>query len=121
VRFAGLAQGATDITAADYYPKNADGGEIGIESGRSTAASAAIKDKNGTAISGTYVICSKGILGKYVKQLDTTMDNGDTETGSMLATPQSSYVANGTAPSGPSATPNASIDDGTSYIVCMGV
>jgi prepilin-type N-terminal cleavage/methylation domain-containing protein len=121
VRLAGLAQGATDILAADYYPKNADGGEIGFESGRSAAASSAVKDKNGNAIVGTYVICSKGILGKYVKQLDTTMDNGDTETGSMLATPQATYVANGTAPTGPLATPTASIDDGTSYIVCMGV
>jgi prepilin-type N-terminal cleavage/methylation domain-containing protein len=115
VRLAGLAQGATDIAAADYYPKNADGGEIGIESGRTTAATAAIQDKNGKAIIGTYVICSKGILGKYVKQLDTTMDNGDTETGSMLATPTTGYAYGATA------TATASIDDGTAYTVCMGV
>lgn len=123
VRRAGLAQGSTDITAAiaDYNPKNADGGVIGIESGRSTAASAAIKDANNTAITGTYVICSKGILGKYVKQLDTTMDNGDTATGSMLATDQASYVDDGTAPNGQAATATASINDGDSYIVCMGI
>jgi prepilin-type N-terminal cleavage/methylation domain-containing protein len=110
VRRAGLAQGSTDITSADYYPKNADGGEIGIEAGRSAANNPAI-----AGLGGTYVICSKGILGKYVKQLDTTMDNGDTATGSMMATPQATYAVN----SAPTAT--ASIDDGTSYIVCMGV
>lgn len=123
VRKAGLAQGSTDITApiTEYNPKNADGGIIGIEAGRTNPASAAITDRNGAAIVGTYVICSKGILGKYVKQLDTTMDNGETDTGSMLATDQASYVADGTAPTGQAATPTASIDDGTSYIVCMGV
>lgn len=108
VRLAGLAQGATDITATDYYPKNADGGEIGIEASRTTNPAIA-------GIKGTYVICSKGILGKYVKQLDTTMDNGETDSGSMMATPQTGYAVN--------AAPTAigSIDDGTSYIVCMGV
>jgi prepilin-type N-terminal cleavage/methylation domain-containing protein len=117
VRKSGLAQGATTLSASDFYPKNADGGEIGIEAGRTAAASAAIKDLGtpAKAIVGTYVICSKGILGKYVKQLDTTMDNGDTASGSMMATPQATYVY------GAAATAITAIDDGTSYIVCMGV
>lgn len=113
VRLAGLAQGATDIAAADYYPRNADGGAIGIESGGQSP----VVDTQATpvGINGTYVICSRGILGKYVKQLDITMDNGDTGTGSMLATPQAGYTL------GAAAVATASIVDGTSYIVCMGV
>lgn len=108
VRLAGLAQGATDIGNADYYPKNADGGNIGIEAGRTNNPAIA-------TIRGTYVICSSGILGKYVKQLDITMDNGDTATGSMMATPVSNYAVGATA------TATASVDDGTAYIVCLGV
>jgi prepilin-type N-terminal cleavage/methylation domain-containing protein len=108
VRLGGFAQGSTSLAAADYYPKNADGGEVGFEAGRTaTPAIANLK--------GTYVICSKGILGKYVKQLDLTMDNGDTATGSMMATPVTAYTL------GAAATPMTgagAIDDGTAYIVC---
>lgn len=109
VRLAGLAAGATDNTlTADFYPKNADGGEIGIEAGRSTSPAIA-------GIAGTYVICSTGILGKYVKQLDLTLDNGDTATGAMMATPVTNYAVGATA------TATASIVDGTSYIVCLAI
>jgi len=108
VRIAGLAQGATDVAAADYYPKNADGGNIGIEAGRTATPAIA-------AMGGTYVICSTGVLGKYVKQLDITMDNGDTATGSMMATPSTGYAP------GAAATPTLNIVDGTSYIVCLAV
>jgi prepilin-type N-terminal cleavage/methylation domain-containing protein len=109
VRLGGFAQGATDNTlTTDFYPKNADGGEIGIEAGRTTTPAIA-------GIAGTYVICSTGILGKYVKQLDTTMDNGDTATGSMMATPSASYAV------GAAATATTAIVDGTSYNVCLAV
>jgi prepilin-type N-terminal cleavage/methylation domain-containing protein len=109
VRLAGLAPGATDnALTADFYPKNADGGEIGIEAGRTTTPAIA-------GIAGTYVICSQGILGKYVKQLDLTMDNGDTATGAMMATPVTAYAL------GAAATVTTSIVDGTSYIVCFAV
>lgn len=109
VRLAGLAQGATSLTATDYYPKNADGGNIGIEAGRTTNPAIA-------NLTGTFVICSTGILGKYVKQLDITMDNGDTATGAMMATPVTGYGLTGVA-----ATPTASIVDGDSYVVCLAV
>lgn len=109
VRLAGLAQGATNIAvAADYYPKNADGGNIGIEAGRTATPAIA-------GIGGTYVICSQGVLGKYVKQLDITMDNGDTATGAMMATPVSAYAL------GAAATATAAIVDGTAYIVCFAI
>ncbi|CAG0999639.1 hypothetical protein MTYP_02782 [Methylophilaceae bacterium] len=108
VRAAGLAAGATSLTATDYYPKNADGGNIGFEAGRTTTPAIA-------NLRGTYVICSAGILGKYVKQLDITLDNGDTATGAMMATPTTNYAL------GNAATATTSIADGTSYIVCLAV
>ena len=118
VRLAGLAPGPTIIPAAPavgdgYKPVNAAGGEIGIQSNNGTfvtitqnAAGAA------SAMTGTYIICSQGILGKYVKQLDTTMDDGNTDTGSMR-------VNDPTVGSKSVAT--AAIVDGSSYTVCMGI
>lgn len=114
VRLAGLAPGATDPTVAGYLPTNASGGTIGIQSGTTTAASSPIKVGT-TGIRGAYVICSTGILGKFVKQLDTQMDDGQTDSGSMMATPTTGYAIGATA------TATASIDDATTYTVCMGV
>lgn len=115
VRLAGLAPGPTTVTDSGYIPTNAVGGAVGIMGGTSTVANAAVVDANGTAIRGSYVICSSAILGKFVKQLDTTMDDGNTATGSMLATPVTGYAL------GADATATTAIDDAASYIVCMGV
>jgi prepilin-type N-terminal cleavage/methylation domain-containing protein len=115
VRLAGLAPGATTAGSADYLPVNASGGRIGIQSGTSIAGSSPIIDQGGNALRGSYVICSTGILGKFVKQLDIQMDDGNTATGSMLAAPVSTYAL------GVSATATTAIDDATSYVVCMGV
>ena len=76
VRLAGLAPGSTILGAGGYYPTNADGGRIGIQG---LAGAANIP----TGLSGSYVVCSTGILGKFAKQLDTTLDDGETSTGSM--------------------------------------
>ena len=76
VRLAGLAPGSTIVGAGGYYPTNADGGRIGIQG---LAGAANIP----TGLSGSYVVCSTGILGKFAKQLDTTLDDGETSTGSM--------------------------------------
>jgi prepilin-type N-terminal cleavage/methylation domain-containing protein len=115
VRLAGLAPGVTDRTAADYLPKNASGGVIGIQSGTTVAANSPIQ-AGGVAISGAYIICSTSILGKFVKQLDLQIDDGNTATGSMMATPTTNPGALNAA-----ATPTANIDDALSYTVCMGV
>ncbi|HRE18477.1 MAG TPA: prepilin-type N-terminal cleavage/methylation domain-containing protein [Rhodocyclaceae bacterium] len=115
VRLAGLAAGPTDLTiaAGEYLPKNADGGQIGIESGSAHY----IKDAGAgatTFMSGTYIVCSQGILGKFAKQLDITLDDGNTETGSVRA------VTIGHTRGNAAVATNA-IDDATSYIVCMGI
>lgn len=112
VRLAGFASGPTVTTAADYIPKNADGGIIGITSGSATPI---------TGLRGTYVVCSQGILGKFAKQLDTTMDDGNTATGSMMT--MANQAANQTTAQ--AAVPNTGttgtlIDDAQSYTVCMG-
>jgi len=107
VRLAGLAAGSTDTAAATYIPRNADGGQIGV---RSVSGFTAVKTLPGTAggISGAFVICSNGILGKFAKQLDTTLDDGVGNTGSVRV------VVDGTPTIG-----IAAPDDSTSYLVCM--
>ena len=119
VRLAGLANGQTTIPAAPavgdgYKQVNAAGGEIGIQSNNgtfTTIISNAAATAN-TAMTGTYIICSKGILGKFVKQLDTTMDDGNTDTGSMRTADPSN--------AGKSIATSAIIE-GQAYTVCMGV
>ncbi|MEO7623758.1 MAG: prepilin-type N-terminal cleavage/methylation domain-containing protein [Gallionella sp.] len=118
VRLAGLAPGSTDTTtAATYLPTNAAGGTIGFQSGTTNIANTPIQDLStpAVAIRGSYVICSSGILGKYVKQLDLQMDDGNTATGSMMA---GVATAAGTPMT---AIATGSIDDATTYTVCMGV
>jgi prepilin-type N-terminal cleavage/methylation domain-containing protein len=118
IRLAGLAPGPTVVTDTGYIPQNSVGGIVGIQSGTAPAAgNAPVKDANGNAIRGSYIICSSGILGKFVKQLDTQVDDGNTATGSMLATPN--YTTN--PPAAPAATATASIVDSDTYVVCMGV
>jgi len=101
VRAAGLAPGPTDITAGDYPPNNALGGRIGIQSAKPFT----------TMNSGTYFICSTGISGKFAKQLDSQLDDGVTNTGSM----QAGATADGTAAA------DGALVDTNNYTVCMGV
>ncbi len=111
VRLAGLSPGSTVVSCAanaDYWPKNANGGQIGIQS------NSAFVTMTG-AINGSYVICSKNILGAFVLQLDATLDDGNPATGSMRAIQTS---AAGGAPS-TTAVVQANLAD--SFIVCMGV
>jgi prepilin-type N-terminal cleavage/methylation domain-containing protein len=118
VRLANLAAGSTTVAANNtYFPTNADGGRIGIEAGSSnfvqnTTAGAA----NGTFLQGAYVICSTGIAGRLGLQLDTTMDDGDPQTGSVRV------VTTAHARGAIAATTAAiqAIPD-TAHTVCMGV
>jgi prepilin-type N-terminal cleavage/methylation domain-containing protein len=111
VRMAGLAAGSTDIAAADYIPRNSDGGIIGITSGINTPI---------TGLRGTYIVCSQGILGKFAKQLDITMDDGNTATGSLqVMANQSANQAAAVAPV-PNTGTGTLIDDAQPYTVCMG-
>lgn len=76
VRLAGLASGSTVAGAAGYEPINSSGGRIGVQS------------VNGFAINGlngAYVVCSAGMLGRFAEQIDVTLDDGDTDAGSVRA------------------------------------
>ncbi len=108
VRLANLATGATNTADQNYRPRNADGGFIGIESGINAAGVAAPFI---AGMRGAVFVCSDGILGRYVKQIDTTMDDGNTAGGSVQAVPMGS--ARGTNP-----TATANIVDGQQYTVC---
>jgi prepilin-type N-terminal cleavage/methylation domain-containing protein len=107
-RLSNLAPGPTNVADANYWPTNAMGGMIGINSAQALTAQI-------TGMTGTYQICSTGILGKFVKQLDIQMDDGDTATGSMRAT---TNVSSTTFAQSAAVATNA-IDDATTYTVCQ--
>ncbi len=117
VRLAGLMAGATIVPTAaissdadPYLPHNAVGGRIGVESGSATPPIVGLK--------GSYFICSKHILGRFAKQLDTTLDDGKSDAGSLMVT------ADTTSPAARTSTTPATIAapaDDTLYTVCMGV
>ena len=109
VRLANLASGPTQIANPNYQPRNADGGLIGIESGLNAAGAAAPFI---VGMRGTFFVCSDGILGRYVRQIDTVMDDGDTAAGSVQAVPT------GSARGAVAATATAAIQEGAQYTVC---
>ena len=107
VRLANLAAGSTDVTnLAEYQPRNAVGGIIGVSSMNGVAQIAV------TGTTGSYQICSRGILGRFAKQLDIQMDDGNTATGSMRTIADTDTVA-------AAALATTAVDDGTTYTVCM--
>ena len=105
VRLANLASGPTAVADASYIPKNAVGGSLGITSPISGQLQI-------SGMTGTYQVCSAGVLGKFAKQLDVQMDDGNTATGSMRV------VADG-ATAGTAAIATTAIDEATNYTVCM--
>jgi hypothetical protein len=108
VRLANLATGATSIADPNYAPKNADGGPIGVESGLNSTGGA---DPWITGMRGSFYVCSGGILGRYVRQIDTTMDDGNTAGGNVRAVPAGS-------PRTTAATDTSAVQEGAQYIVC---
>ena len=103
VRLAGLATGSTTLPAAGaspFYPTNSDGGRIGV-SGVNPI----------TGLPGAYFMCSGGILGKFAKQLDTTIDDGTPNGGSFRASSAAQGSANEAA---------LAYVDNTAYTVCTG-
>ena len=103
VRLANLAAGSTDFTApSSVVPTNADGGRIGIQSKSPI-----------TDMTGSYFVCSDGIQGKFAKQIDITMDDGDTAKGSVRA------MAAGYAGTQQAAVATTDFVDSTTYTVCV--
>lgn len=109
VRLANLAAGSTDFSTAAAItaavPSNADGGRIGIQ-GTSPI----------TGMTGSYFVCSNGIQGKFGKQIDITMDDGNTASGSVQVM-AAGY--SGTAQAAIPTTGVGGIVDDTPYTVCV--
>ena len=76
VRLAGLATGTTNTVAADYIPRNAEGGVIGVTSEPVLTAPA-------TPHPAGFYVCSQGIHGRFARQIDTSLDDGNTQTGAI--------------------------------------
>lgn len=105
VRLAGLAPGSTVIGVPEFEPRNAAGGRLGIQS-----IAAGFNEING--MQGAYAVCSDLILGRDATQLDTTLDDGNTETGNVRV------VAAG-APGAALATAVVTAAAANQYTVCM--
>ena len=108
LRLAGFLAGNTIndcTTGSAYLQTNADGGRIGISS-----------TMHITGMTGSYNICSDGVLGRIAKQLDIQLDDGVSNTGSFR------IIVRATAPaaSGAAVVPSATLpDDSTPYTVCL--
>ncbi len=112
VRMANFAAGPSLTTDPNYLPTNVEGGRIGISSNITSAAGGLTINGPVSGMTGTYAFCSANLLGKFAKQIDTTLDDGNTATGSVRT------IANNSA-AGATAIPTATVDDATSYTVCM--
>jgi prepilin-type N-terminal cleavage/methylation domain-containing protein len=108
IRLAGLATGSTVITDTTYSPTNAEGGPVGVQSASTPSIS---------GLKGSYVVCSGGILGKFAKELDTAMDDGNTATGIMMTASSVDGTTASTAVTNVATTPT--LLDSSKYIVCM--
>jgi prepilin-type N-terminal cleavage/methylation domain-containing protein len=112
VRMAGFAPGSTVIVgAAPFVPVNADNGRVGIQSGQTPSI---------TGLNGVNIMCSGGVLGKFSKQLDVNLDDGNPETGSIMIVVdavQGTSSVTGLATVAP--TPLANIGDNAFTTICM--
>lgn len=112
LRLSNFLAGPTVVDCADgaeYTQKNAEGGRIGMSS--ATTGQLQI-----TGMTGSFQICSAGILGKFAKQLDTQLDDGNTETGSVRA---QKYTTSPAAVGTAAATPTVNVGDSDTTVVCM--
>jgi len=110
VRLANLATGSIVLADANYQPRNADGGLIGIESGINGGTGLAAPFIAG--MRGSLFVCSAGIAGRYAKQIDLTMDDGNTASGAVQAVLD-------TLVRGGAAVATAAVVDSQRYTVCM--
>ncbi len=101
VRLAGLSTGPSNVSSADFFPRNSEGGRIGVQSINGSPPI--------TGLTGTYVTCSQNLSGSIAKQIDVNLDDGETSTGNVRA-----IVTGNTT-----AVASTAIVDGSPYIVCM--
>jgi prepilin-type N-terminal cleavage/methylation domain-containing protein len=105
LRLAGLATGPTSVDDPLFIPRNVLGGALGLSSLQ--AAQAQI-----TGMVGEYQICSGGIPGRVARQLDATLDDGETSAGNVRAVPEGAAVRS-------DATASRDLEESRVYTVCM--
>jgi prepilin-type N-terminal cleavage/methylation domain-containing protein len=121
VRLAGLATGTPTVPADNtpgdaYYQRNADGGRIGV-TGDPVFTGAAVWAAN-------FWVCMSGVQGRFVRQLDTTLDDGNTTTGtirviSTAANVPPALATGGDIPTGGFYATLSPADDATLFTVCQ--
>lgn len=109
LRRSGLANGATALDDVNFLPSNAEGGKLGIQSKAELTI-------NG--LTGALVICSQNIPGKFVRQIEAMLDNGNTATGAMMAAENVTGLAAVDAVI--SVGSSANLQDAARYTICMG-
>jgi prepilin-type N-terminal cleavage/methylation domain-containing protein len=100
VRLAGFAPGSTNVADATYPPQNSAGGRIGIQS---------VNGFDIAGMVGTFIVCSANIQGRFAEQLDVTLDDGDTDAGSVRASSDNTNWDGDIA----------GAEENNNYVVCM--
>ncbi|ANQ83934.1 prepilin-type N-terminal cleavage/methylation domain-containing protein [Azoarcus olearius] len=104
VRMANLAAGATDTADPGYAPRNAEGGRLGIQSSGDAAP---------LGVPGSYALCSAAVPGRFVRQIDLAVDDGEPATGTLRAGTQGAGGLTALAADTP-------VDDAATYVLCLG-
>jgi hypothetical protein len=113
--------GETNMHLPDYLPKSSIGKAIDIHSGSDNPNASPILNANGTALKGTYIICTRGISGDLALSMDIRLDDGNPSSGSVLVTLDKDTFTVAAPPSTIGTnTPSDILPDGQ-YIVCMGI
>lgn len=104
VRLAGFAPGPTATADPNYAPQNSAGGRIGIQSVVAFPIAGMV---------GTFIVCSAAIQGRFAEQLDITLDDGDTDAGSVRAFPDGGNAWDGDIAAAPVN------EEAANYTVCL--
>jgi prepilin-type N-terminal cleavage/methylation domain-containing protein len=105
LRLADFMSGDSDFLSVNYIPRNVVGGALGVTNQANTPIA---------GLKGNFIVCSDNIPGKYIKQIDIALDDGSTDTGSLMATQSGTSI-------GGIPIPTSSIVDGQIYLLCMGI
>ena len=107
VRLANLAVGFTVVGGGDYLPNNVEGGRLGVTGRLADSAAGA------TPFNGAFVVCSANLSGRIARQIDQTMDDGNTQSGSVRV------FLNGFAVNSPPSQALTPANDAQLYTVCV--
>lgn len=109
VRLANLATGAVVVPAnCDYLPLNSENGKMGI-----TSISPLTAPVN--AFNGSFFVCTGNVNGRFARQIDTTLDDGVPNTGSVRILDGNNAATAADAVTAATMTTNG---DGYVYTVC---